>query len=421
MKSNGANIEDGICLPGEKSWDLWKQSSAGWQLAQSVAVEQGGGPASFKNASVFGYPVSAAFAVPVRAATGDEDLLPDIVDFQLEKQGLKPETPVGRLMDYRTVEREDTQTLLLATVLNPDIADDLPREAPQRFEVSPYLFYLPDDHLVLWKELGRIVFCVTRGDQPAYYHALSTASLTKETAPEIEQLLMPLYTQGIITEIKGIVLWTDAVEPGAADELTRVFGARVRSEPRPKPTVPQEISTIEPVSVAMGKIRVARLRKIRNIALACLLGYLAVPGFFAVRYFLASRGVDDLRRKVSSMRVQYGNVESTLRQWDAMDAAINPEKFPIELVNHMISPLYKESPGVRITSVEINRNVSDEGVQKSDITIKGEATAQPQAILYGNKISRSQALKEYKWDTSKVESKKGEVVPFTFTGNFKTD
>src|SRR6188508_2713958 len=112
MKSNGANFEAGICLPGEQSWDLWKQSAAGWQLTQSVNVEQGGGPASFKNASVFGYPVSAAFAVPVRAATGDVDLLPDIVDFQLEKQGLKPDTPVGRLMDYRTVEREDARTLL---------------------------------------------------------------------------------------------------------------------------------------------------------------------------------------------------------------------------------------------------------------------------------------------------------------------
>src|SRR6187551_3691958 len=109
MKSTTSNTEDGICLPGEMSWDLWKQSSTGWQISQSVPIDQGG-PASFKTASVFGYPVSAAFAVPVRAATGDADLLPDIIEFQLEKQGLKPETPVGNLLDWRTVEREDSRT-----------------------------------------------------------------------------------------------------------------------------------------------------------------------------------------------------------------------------------------------------------------------------------------------------------------------
>src|SRR6185295_6508516 len=123
MKSTTSNTEAGICLPGEESWDLWKQSSTGWQISQSVPYDQGG-PASFKSAGVFGYPVSAAFAVPVRAATSDEELLPDIVDFQLEKQGLKPETPVGKLMDYRTVEREEARTLLLASVLSPEMADN---------------------------------------------------------------------------------------------------------------------------------------------------------------------------------------------------------------------------------------------------------------------------------------------------------
>lgn len=421
MKSNGANTEAGICLPGEKSWELWKQSSAGWQLAQSAPVEQGGGPASFKHASVFGYPVSAAFAVPVRAATGDVDLLPDIVDFQLEKQGLKPETPVGRLMDWRTVEREDTQTLLLASVLNPQIADDLPREAPQRFEVSPYLFYLPDDHLVIWKELGRIVFCVTRGDQPVYYHALNAQSLTSETVQEIEQLLMPLYTQGIIMQVSGIMLWTDAVESRAVEELSRTFGAKVRSETRPSPSLPQGTSSIEPVSVAMGKIRAARMRKIRNIVLGCLVGYLAIPAFFAVRYYLAQESLQDLTKKVRSMEMQFGHVEPTLAQVKIMDAAINPNKYPIELLNQVISPLYQQSIGVRVLSIEINRTVGDDGVEKSDITVKGEATSNQPAILYGTRIKNNAALKDYKWAPPKIEAAKDGKIPFTINGNLKTE
>ena len=420
MKSNGANLEAGICLPGEQAWELWKHtSSAGWQLAQSVPIEHGGGPASFKTASVFGYPVSAAFAVPVRASTADAELLPDIVDFQLEKQGLKPETAVGRLMDWRTVEREDARTLLLASVLNAQMADDLPREAPARFEVSPYLFYLPDDHLVIWKELGRLVFCVTRGDQPVYYHALSTPVLTPATAQEIEQLLMPLYTQGIITQISGIVLWTDAVEQGAADELSRTFGAKVRSERRPKPTLPQETSTIEPVSVAMGKIRAAKMRRIRNIALACLFGYLAIPAFFAVRYYLAEQDLSVLKMKVNKMQLLYGDVTSTLDQAKQMDAAINFDKYPIELINQVLTPLYQPNSQIRVTNVDIKRNVPDVGNEVSTITIKGESSDKTgrQATLYGTRLKG--ALKDYTW-TSKVDPERNGAVPFNISGTLKT-
>ena len=420
MKPTTANTEAGICLPGEQSWELWKQSSTGWQLSQSTPA--GAGPATFKNASVFGYPVSAAFAVPVRAATGDADLLPDIIDFQLEKQGLKPEVPVGNLMDWKTVDREESRTLLLASVLNPKGSDELPREAPARFEVSPYLFYLPDDHLVIWKELGRLVFCVTRGDQPAYYHALSTPSLKAETAQEIEQLLMPLYTQGIITQLEGIVLWTDAVEPGAAEELSRVFGARVRSEPRPKPTLPQEVSTIEPVAVAMGKIRAAKARRIRNIVLGCLVAYLAVPAFFVVRYFLAQQDVDKLKREANTLQAMYGDVESTLAKRQVMDAAINFDKYPIELLNQILSPLYQQSMGVRVTKIEIDRTVPDVGPEKSQITIKGESnsTTGQSAILYTTRIKGTAALKDYKWEY-KVEAPKDQKVPFQITGTLKTE
>ncbi|HWB06122.1 MAG TPA: hypothetical protein VG796_24080 [Verrucomicrobiales bacterium] len=416
MKPTSATTEAGICLPGEESWDLWKQSSTGWQISQSIPFDQGG-PASFKAAGVFGYPVSAAFAVPVRAATSDEELLPDIVDFQLEKQGLKPETPVGKLMDYRTVEREDAGTLLLASVLSPEIADDLPREAPERFEVTPYLYYLPDNHLVVWKELGRLVFCVTRGDQPAYYHALNSPILNAATVQEIEQLLMPLYTQGIVTQIEGIVLWTDSVEPGAAEELSRTFGSRVRSEPRPKPTLPQETWNIEPVSVAMGKIRAARMRRVRNIILACLLGYLVIPGFFVARYFLAQNDLGDLKTRVNRMQRDYGTVTPTIKQAKIMDAAINFDKYPIEVMNQIVSPLYAPNSEVRITSLEINRTVRDEE-EKSDITIKGETSSTNQSVAtrYAANVKRN--LKDYKWDNPKIEPPKDGKVPFQINGNF---
>lgn len=426
MKSPSANTEAGICLPGEQSWELWKHSAAGWQVAQTLSPDEGA--PGFKTAGVFGYPVSAAFAVPVRAATGDVDLLPDIVDFQLEKQGLKPDTPVGRLMDFRTVERSETNTLILASVLNAQAADSLPKEAPQRFEISPYLYYLPDDHLVIWRELGRLVFCVTRGDQPVYYHALTSDVLRMETSQELEQLLMPLFTQGIVEEIKGIMLWTDAVEPGAVEELQRTFGARVRTERRPAPAVPQEVSTIEPVSVAMAKIRAARMSRIRKFVLLGLVAYLAVPAFFVVRFFMQKNETDALRAQASKLEAQYGSVEKSLIKKQVLEGVTNADRYPIELLNQVLTPLYQQSIGVRVTNVEIERKVEDTGAETAGITIKGEsgsaggagAANDRPAILYNTRIKANQALKDFEWNY-KVEPARGAVVPFQISGTIKPD
>ena len=54
----------------------------------------------FKEIQVYGFPVTAAFAIPIWASTADEDLLESVVDMQLEKLGMKPETIAGKLIDY---------------------------------------------------------------------------------------------------------------------------------------------------------------------------------------------------------------------------------------------------------------------------------------------------------------------------------
>jgi hypothetical protein len=418
MKPPSANTEAGICLPGEQTWELWKHGSSGWQSTQAE-----NSPAAFKTAAVFGYPVSAAFALPIRAATGDDELLPDIVDFQLEKVNLKPETPVGRLMDWRLVEREENRTLLLASVLNSEMADDLPKgEAPQRFEISPYLYYLPDDHLVIWKELGRLVFAVTRGDQPVYFHALNAQTFSTATVAEIEQLLMPLYTQEIITHLEGIVFWTEDVQPGAAEELSRTFNTRVRTEKRPKPTLPQTVSPLEPVSVAMEKIRAARMRRIRNIVAACLLAYLAIPGFFAVRWFLAKQDNDKLRARVQTMRTNYGNVKSTLDQWEFMKAVTNADRYPIDLFYHIMAPLYQPNSRVRLQSIDIHRDLKETG-EKISITVKGESDANnlTPITVYVTRIKGTKELKDFNWENPGGAEGPSGIHTFTLTGNLKAD
>jgi hypothetical protein len=167
----------------------------------------------------------------------------------------------------------------------------------------------------------------------------------------------------------------------------------------------------------MGKIRAARMRKIRNIVLACLVGYLLIPGIFVVRYVLAQQGLTELKGKVSAMKVQFGHVDRTLTEAKVLDAAINFDKYPIEIMSQAIRPLYEPGSEVRITSLEVNRQVHDsDGEEKSDIAIKGE-TSSPNgtaATRYGIKVKNN--LKNYKWESPKVDAPKDGKVAFQING-----
>lgn len=408
-----------LCLPGAESWELWKSSATGWQ--RQPITDPAAGPASFKNATIFAYPVSSAFAVPIRSATGDPDLLPDLIEIQLEKQGLKPDAPVGCLTDWRVVDREENETLIAATVLNPALADELPREAPTRFEISPDLYDLPDDSLVIWKELGRLVFAVTRHEHPIYSHALSSPVLTAGVVQEIEQLLMPLYTQGVITQLDSAVLWVDAADEQVEALLKEIFGTRVLRTQQPPPRPGQRTSHFEPVSIAQGKIRAAHAAKIQKIVAVCIGAYLLVPCFFAVRFFMENRKVDTLRSTVASMERQYGGVKDITDQSAQADAAVNRDAFPIEWLFQCLTTLYDTAnPGVRIISLDIEKGQGED--KKSQITIKGESAGNAtMAVVYGNKVKNNPALKDIMdWKNTPQSPKDGKV-PFTIQGITKND
>jgi len=413
-----------LCLPGPETWELWKPSPSGWQRVPGH--ESASAPSAFKSAALFAFPVSSTFAAPIRAATGDPDLLPDIIEMQLEKQGLKPEAPVGCLTDWRIVEREENQTLICAAVLNPSLSDDLPREAPARFELSPYLYDLPDNSLVLWRELGRLVFAVTRQDHPVYFHALSASHLTPGVVQEIEQLLMPVYTQGFITALDSVVIWGDpgtspTPDPAVDAAFQVTFGGRVLRLPRPSPRPGNRVSALEPVSVAQGKIRAARAARVQKIVGACVLAYLLIPGFFAVRYYMEQRKVNVLKSRVAVLESGYGSVQGTIDQAALADSAVNFNLYPVELLYQCLNTLYDTAtPGVRITGFEVDK---DQGEKKlSQITIKGEAAnANTQAaIVYVTKVKGNHALDSFKWDYKAQAPKEGKV-PFEIIGITKDD
>ncbi len=413
-------LQGAICLPGETGWELWKAGSGGLHLAQSMALEDGGSPAAFKEAQIFGYPVVAAFAVPVWAATADPTLFDGIVQIQLEKQGLFPDNPVGQLVDTKVVEREESQTLLVATVLNEQVSGELPQQRPQGFEISPWLFYLPDNQVVLWKELGRLVLCVTRREHPVYFHALTAAELDDAAVDEVESLMMPLYMQGVIGELEGVTLWTDAVESTAVQRLANVLHLPLKRQAKPAPVHPVAPSAFEPSSVALAKIREAKLRKVRHIVSAVAAVYLVIIAGLAGYYLWTLKKNADLKAEVNTLRPRVAFVLPTIQQWESTAALRDKNQFVIEILRRTLEPIaVRQFANLKVTGVRVE-TASIEGAPRiSSIEIKGETRAQPPVITYRGYLSNSKELTDFEWNSPVWGPQRGESQSWTITGKNK--
>ena len=383
-------------------------------MAQALLQEEGGGggPGQFKSATIFGYPVISAFAVPIWAATADPTMLPDIVHIQLEKHNLAPDNPVGQLVDTKIVGREDSQTLVLASVLNESVAPDLPQQRPTSYEISPYLYYLPEDSIVIWKELGRLVLCVTRQEHPAYFHALSHGEINADAVGEIERLMMPLYMQGVVGELKRVVVWTEDVAPGALKLLEESLHLVVKRDRKPSPAPPAEPATFEPTKIALEKIRQAKLRRIKNIASVCAAVYAAIVALLIGKYLWKVKANADLQARVEAMARPVEFVEPTLRKWNQTAALRDKNRAPLEIINRVLGPLYKFNGGVRVTNIRL---------EPDSVEIKGEAQLQPSAITYGNTLLTNKELKAFAFNAPSFGPPRGGIFTFTIVGKLKTE
>ena len=386
--SSGKKTEATICLPGESGWEHWKPSaSGGYELADQVSLEEGGSPASFKEIRVYGFPITAAFSIPIWALTDDEELLDSVVDMQLEKVGMKPEAIAGKLVDYNVVDREENQTLTLATVLDPSFEHELPKGGATYFEASPALFYMPESQIVIWKELGKLVVAVTRRDNLVYFQGLTGSHVDATVVHELNCLMMQLGMQNVVEEINGITLWTDDVEDGADGLLEEAFECRVHRAEKPVPVLPLEYSTLLPTEVALDRIEAKKRQKIKNGLMIVGLIYCAIAAFFVVRYLIDWKKTDGLRQEAASKQKYFDLVPKVQEMWGVSALTMDVEMYPIETFKNTVEPL------LRMDQVQLETfNITTDKVM-----ITGRAKDAAMAISYQQKVKDHELLQHFEW------------------------
>jgi hypothetical protein len=406
--AKNAKTETTLLCPGEEGWELWKQGAVnGFQPAGSPPTAPDGTVTSLAGARIFAFPVRAAFAVPLWVPSTDPEAVSGALDIQLEKLNLKTEEGGGRLVHQQTLEQGDGQTLALATVLNERQLKSFPGGGiPEQFEISPSLFDLPENSLILWRELGKVVAVLTRGDHPVHFQTLGSNSINAAAVHELELVLMQLDMQGMDGDLEQIVLWTDAVDAEGEAALRQAFGVPVVRRKKPVPELPEYAAPFLPRQVAEARVEAARRARVLRLVGVGALAYLAAAaayGFFAFRDILAAK---ELRKQRDALENLAGGVDSERARWITLLDVTHANRYPLERFFQVAKTL-EEGSQVRLTKFTFEPN---------KLIVTGEAENVPRAINFQNLLARDPGLSDYTWEKSAPRGEKNGFASFQAIG-----
>lgn len=406
---SSSSSETVLAFPGEEGWELWREDAkkSGGALQLDAASQGTNSPTEFKGVTHYAFPVTSVFCSPFWAAAEDESLVPDIVEMRLEANGTKPEFGLGQHYDYISIDREDERSLLMPVLLAEGKAIEMPKGDADHFDISPNLMPMPRNHLVLWRELGRWVAVATRKGRPAYFQALNSPEIDGEAVLELKCDLLQLHSQGIIDELSGIVVWSHDLSADSRQLLETELEMSVLVEGRPEPLLPEAPLEILPNEVAANRASAARRQKIRNIISLAATAYVLLLAGFAAFYFWRTTEVKELQTSVNNLEQRVGWIEPTANRWNALESAINVDRYPLELFLRVLENM--PDKGVRVLDIDINQD---------RVLLEGEAVNRSMANKYISQLKANSALGDYKWDHPPFKMDKTGIVTFEVKGEY---
>lgn len=357
-----------LFFPGEEAREAWLCGADGiWNRVEHVA----GG--------VMGVEAIAFDSAPFWSLNADAQ--DEAVALRWEGFGLTNEGG-ARLWTHWPVTRKGKQVLVGTLALTTESA--LPDSSG--YEPSARMLPLPDHGIAVWRELGRYVVAFTREAALLHVAVLTSRSLDVDAAFEIRDVCAALQTHGFMDEVAAIHVWARS-ETDFGPQLACLFdSAEVSKEPRPNPRPPAVASDLLPAQVAVQRQRQMRRHNQMLIIAAAALVYIA---FFAT-WWLRLQWRESKLNHADALMLDAQPVVDRVREaqtrWQEMEAAINPDLYPMELFHQIVSLLPDE--GIRLKEFQIDGN---------RLILSGEATTVNQALGFKDRLAACEPLQRYAW------------------------
>ncbi|MDG1853760.1 MAG: hypothetical protein P8I97_06350 [Verrucomicrobiales bacterium] len=415
------SIDKTICFPGEDGWELWKQTEdsfgqAEYELLEKRELDESGSCEPFKDATHYAFPINSVFAVPIWVGIDDSALIKNLVEMQLEKMGLKPISASGQLLDYQTVcvlepepsaESEEApvkRSLILASVLNPEYKHPLPKTGSKEFDVSARFLQMPGEHILVWKELGRLVMAVTHEGQLEYFEGLTSNKFNSAAVNEINCIMLGLdgagpvsgdFKGGIANELSGAHIWLDEFDQSAKGELGEILGIEVTSGSKPDPFLPDSTSNLVPSEVVDQRAQQKKSQQIRYALLGAVAVYILLVVVLLGSYFKEKWAADKLADQVKKLEPSVQWIPEFREKWRELSSALDADSYPAELLHRATAAVPPQD--VRFTSFKYDDRIEVGGKLKRIIVIDGQSKDAKAGRDFYALLTKNKNLEYFKW------------------------
>lgn len=330
-------------------------------------------------------PVRRAFSLAVWVPADDPSLFGDLVYTQLELRGLAGRTRETTSFAWQEITREGQEVLIQAVVLPPHLAPQYWHSEVTEYAVSPSCLPLAPDAVSLWEEDGGWVAAVTRGERLLHFQPLTEKAPSPAMALEVWLMLAPLDAGRMLAGGGQVTVYYQGGEaPDLSAWAASGFDARAEKFPAPvRPARPLDCVPLPVRELQRAKEIGARRQKIGLIAAAAY--FVLVLALAASTLWLWWRA-ESLRATIESEQDDVESVRSAMRRWDAIEPALHPPGYPLEVLYQSARLLPKD--GVRLTLFQMNLD---------RVVLAGEASTLQAAQRFQEDVRKNPELAGYDW------------------------
>lgn len=344
-------VERTFAVPGEDSWEIWAGSDAA--SSHFVAAVESPTEAAPHHLTALALPAKEVVTLPIWLATIDRSLIPEMVALQCEKRGILNRSRHEQPFDYEIVAQENNESLIRAQLLPATLSDDVCAETVEQFDLSIRFAPLPNQALLLWRELGTLCVAITRRHTLVYSATLGEDNLLESALSRLFCLLSIAQSERWISSTPEIIL-RGTFSAAEENAVRSALGATVRREARPAPWPPAATAKLIPESVQhahaarrQAATRLQRIGLVIGLYLAAILIWSGYVGWLAFQS-------NSLGTQVRATAPQVQTLRSTALRWSLLQPAINPAHYPVEVLYRCAAVLPKE--GIQLTLFEQRGN-----------------------------------------------------------------
>lgn len=380
VRRKAANESRSWLIGGEVSWEIWEPaSSEKHDLVQTLEPDVQLAPPRI---AMVGLPATLVTCQLFWLETTDEKVVPDLIRMQCERRSLLRH---GEVWTHRILRKDAERVLAQVLILTKTVPPVLEVEGEARFEALARCLALPPRAVSVWRSMGAVCFALTDESDVIYFQPLPHQTLSRECLRDIRAALWLAAAQRWVEPASKLVLLGDWAQTSAS-ELEDALGLPVERQDRDRLVVPAAPMELTPPAVRQMRVTRRRQRRVKLVILTVAAIYALFVAVQAVTTVLTSMSNQRLKARLDSLMPRVVEMQTTARQLDALNPALDVKTYPMEILHRAVSLLPEK--GVRLTRFEINGN---------RLEIGGESTTAREAFDYISNLEKADMLQHIEW------------------------